>query len=63
VAEVIDAARRVTGHEIPAEEAPRRAGRPGRARRLAERARRLLGWEPQRDDLDRIVADAWAERS
>ena len=62
VREVVDAARRVTGHAIPAEEAPRRAGDPAVLVASSERARQLLGWRPQVPDLDRIVADAWAER-
>ena len=62
VREVVDAARRVTGHPIPAEEAPRRAGDPAVLVASSERARQLLGWQPRVPDLDRIVADAWAER-
>ena len=62
VREVVAAARRVTGHPIPAEEAPRRAGDPAVLVASSERARQLLGWRPQTADLDRIVADAWAER-
>jgi UDP-glucose 4-epimerase len=61
VREVIAAARRVTGHAIPAEEAPRRAGDPAVLVASSERARQLLDWVPAHDDLDRIVADAWAE--
>ncbi|WP_052665615.1 UDP-glucose 4-epimerase GalE [Nitriliruptor alkaliphilus] len=59
VREVIDAARRVTGHAIPVIEADRRAGDPARLVASATRARELLGWEPAITDLDRIVADAW----
>ena len=60
VREVIAAARRVTGHDIPSEDAPRRAGDPAALVASSDRARDLLGWEPTRTDLDRIVADAWA---
>lgn len=60
VREVIEAARRVTGHPIPAEEAPRRAGDPAVLVASATRARDLLGWDPKHPDLDRIVADAWS---
>jgi UDP-glucose 4-epimerase len=59
VREVVEAARRVTGHAIPAEEAPRRPGDPATLVASSERARELLGWEPKHTDLDRIVADAW----
>ena len=62
VREVVEAARRVTGHPIPAAEAPRRAGDPAVLVASSERARRLLGWQPRVPDLDRIVADAWAQR-
>ena len=61
VREVVEAARRVTGHPIPAEEAPRRAGDPAVLVASSQRAQRLLGWQPRIPDLDRIVADAWAE--
>jgi UDP-glucose 4-epimerase len=55
---VIDAARRVTGHEIPVVEAPRREGDPAVLVASAERARELLGWVPRYPELDDIVADA-----
>jgi UDP-glucose 4-epimerase len=59
VREVIESARRVTGHAIPAEEAPRRAGDPANLVASSDRARQLLGWQPVHNDLDRIVGDAW----
>jgi len=59
VREVVDAARRVTGLAIPADDAPRRSGDPAALVASSERARELLGWEPTHTDLDRIVADAW----
>jgi UDP-glucose 4-epimerase len=59
VREVVEAARRVTGHEIPAEDAPRRAGDPAVLVASSELARKLLGWEPRITELDRIIADAW----
>jgi UDP-glucose 4-epimerase len=62
VREVVDAARRVTGHAIPALDAPRRAGDPAALVASSERARALLGWTPAHPDLDTIVADAWAAR-
>jgi UDP-glucose 4-epimerase len=61
VREVVDAARRVTGHPIPVEDAPRRAGDPATLVASSARARDLLGWEPRHRDLDGIVADAWGE--
>ena len=59
VKEVIEACRRVTGHPIPAEVAPRRAGDPATLIASSERAKEELGWSPTRTDLDTIVADAW----
>jgi UDP-glucose 4-epimerase len=59
VREVIEAARRVTGHPIPAEESARRAGDPAVLVASFERAEELLGWRPCRTDLDAMVADAW----
>jgi UDP-glucose 4-epimerase len=60
VQEVIDVARRVTGRPIPVTDAPRRDGDPARLVADASRARRLLGWQPQFERLETIVAHAWA---
>jgi UDP-glucose 4-epimerase len=59
VREVIDTARRVTGHPIPATVQARRAGDPAVLVASAERARRRLGWQPTRTDLAEIIRDAW----
>jgi UDP-glucose 4-epimerase len=59
VREVVDAARRVTGREIPAREEARRPGDPPELVAAAERARTELGWEPRRG-LEEMIADAWA---
>lgn len=59
VREVIDACRRVTGHEIPAVVAPRRDGDPAVLVASSDRARAELGFKPQHTDLDEIVSDAW----
>lgn len=59
VKEVVEACRRVTGHEIPAEVAPRRAGDPATLIASSQRAKDELGWTPTRTDLDQIVRDAW----
>jgi UDP-glucose 4-epimerase len=59
VKQVIDTCRRVTGHEIPAEVAPRRAGDPAVLVASSERARQELGWQPKHEDLASIVGDAW----
>jgi UDP-glucose 4-epimerase len=59
VREVIEVARKVTGHEIPAVEAPRRAGDPAVLVASSEKIRRVLGWQPQHSDIESIVRSAW----
>ena len=59
VKEVIDVARKVTGHEIPAEICPRRAGDPAQLVASSDKAKTVLGWKPQYADLETIVASAW----
>jgi UDP-glucose-4-epimerase GalE len=59
VREVIEACRRVTGHEIPARTTPRRAGDPARLVSGGTRAKEVLGWTPRATDISEIVADAW----
>ena len=59
VREVLDAARRASGIDIPAVDMPRRAGDPAVLVADNTRARQLLGWEPTRR-LDDIVTSAWA---
>ncbi|MFD1146280.1 UDP-glucose 4-epimerase GalE [Saccharothrix hoggarensis] len=59
VKQVIDACREVTGHPIPADVAPRRAGDPASLVAGSERARAELGWKPERVDMVGIVRDAW----
>ena len=58
--EVVDMARAVTGHPIPAEIAPRRAGDPAQLVASSEKAKSVLGWKPQYADLTTIVSSAWA---
>ena len=59
VLEVIESARRVTGHPIPAEVHPRRAGDPAVLVASSEKAIRELGWKPKYSQLDEIVRTAW----
>lgn len=61
VREVIETARAVTGHPIPADDAARRAGDPAVLVASADRARDLLGWRPRRTDLVTMIGDAWRE--
>ena len=63
VREVIETARRVTGHPIPARETPRRPGDAAVLVADATRAHSLLGWTPEISDLAVIIADAWAWHS
>jgi len=59
VREVIESARRVTGHAIPAEVHPRRAGDPAVLVASSAKAIRQLGWKPNYTQLDDIVRTAW----
>jgi UDP-glucose 4-epimerase len=59
VLEVIEAARRVTGRTIKMVQAQRRAGDPPSLVADASKARRVLGWQPARADIEGIVRDAW----
>jgi UDP-glucose 4-epimerase len=59
VREVVEACRRVTGHPIPAEAAPRREGDPPELVADPTRARELLGWRPQFAEVEAIVETAW----
>jgi UDP-glucose 4-epimerase len=59
VKEVIQVAREVTGHKIPAVVTPRRAGDPPQLISGGTLAKQLLGWEPARPGLRDIVQDAW----
>ena len=59
VREVIETARSVTGHPIPATEVPRRSGDPARLVASGEKAKKILGWEPKIKQLDEIIASAW----
>lgn len=59
VKEVIDTARKVTGHPIPAVVSPRRAGDPAQLIASSEKAKSVLGWKPEHADLEEIIATAW----
>ena len=60
VKQVIEMCRKVTGHPIPAEVAPRRDGDPAVLIASSEKIGAELGWDPARTDLETIVTDAWA---
>ncbi len=59
VAEVIEAARKVTGCEIPVKLCPRRAGDPAMLVASYKRAKECLGWQPQHSALETIIDSAW----
>jgi len=59
VREVIEAARRVTGHAIPVEDCPRRPGDPAVLIASSEKIGKELGWKPEYTSLDEIVESAW----
>jgi UDP-glucose 4-epimerase len=59
VREVIESARRVTGHPIPVEECPRRPGDPAVLIASSEKIGAELGWKPEYSSLDEIIESAW----
>lgn len=59
VREVIEVARKVTGHAIPARVVERRPGDPAQLVSGGTRAREVLGWEARRPALEDIIGDAW----
>lgn len=59
VREVIETARKVTGHPIPATEEARRAGDPSTLIASSAKAKDILGWDPKYADLETIIRTAW----
>jgi UDP-glucose 4-epimerase len=59
IREVIAAARRVTGREVPFVESPRRPGDPPTLVASSEKIRRELNWVPKYPHLDDILSSAW----
>ena len=59
VREVIETARKVTGKEIPAREIERRPGDAPILIGSSDKARKILGWNPQYADLTQIISHAW----
>jgi UDP-glucose 4-epimerase len=60
VLEVIEAVKRAAGRDFPVRMVPRRAGDPMSIVATGQRIREVLGWKPQYDDLDTVVAHALA---
>jgi len=59
VKEVVDVARKVTGHPIPARMEERRAGDPSTLIASSKKAKEILGWNPKYNNLETIIATAW----
>ena len=59
VREIIDTARKVTDKEIPAKAGKPRAGDPGILIASSDKAKRVLGWQPARTSIIKIIEDAW----
>ena len=59
VKEVVEVARKVTGRDIKAEVAERRAGDPAVLIASSERAKKELGWKPKYNSLETIIETAW----
>ncbi len=59
VKEVIETARKVTGHPIPAKISKRRAGDPAILIASSDKAKSILGWNPSHNSLDEIIETAW----
>ena len=60
VRQVVETVRKVSGIDLRADEAPRRAGDPASITATGEKVRQLLGWVPQHDDLNEIVETAYS---
>lgn len=59
VRQVIEAARKVTGHPLSAVQSKRRPGDPAILIASSEKIRRETGWQPRFSDLETIIASAW----
>jgi UDP-glucose 4-epimerase len=59
VRQVVETARKVTGHKIPVVESPRRPGDPPKLVADSAKIRKVLGWTPRFDSIEAIVESAW----
>lgn len=59
VKQVIEVARKITRHAIPAVVSPRRAGDPAKLVATSAKAMKELNWTPKFDSLDKIIETAW----
>ena len=59
VKEILDAAKRTTGKEIPVKLGDRREGDPARLFANSDKVQQELGWKPVHNDVEKIIASAW----
>ena len=59
VKEIVEAAEKATGFEIPKEFGQRRAGDPAKLIASSQKAKEVLGWKPEFDNIDYIIKTAW----
>ena len=59
VKEMIEAARKATGKEIKVEMGKRRAGDPAQLIASSDKARKVLGWNPQYTNVEQVIGTAW----
>ncbi len=59
VKEIVETARKVTDKNIKAIIGERRAGDPSKLIASSDKARKILGWNPIRTNIENIIKDAW----
>lgn len=59
VKEIIEAARKITGHPIPEKIGERRKGDPSVLIASSEKAKKILGWQPKHTNIEEIIKTAW----
>lgn len=59
VQEIVEAARKITGKEIPTKVEARRAGDPSTLVAASQKAQEMLGWKPEYTTMETIIASAW----
>jgi len=60
VTEMLEAARRITGKEIPARYVARRSGDASSVYATSGLAKKLIGWNPKYSDIDTLIGSTWA---
>ena len=59
VRKVIDAARHITGRQIPVMEGTRRPGDPPALVSSSAKAENIFGWKPRYNNIEVIIDHAW----